>query len=260
MSAVIFIPCYNCEKQILKTLNSVNDMLNTAGTSSVTKIWVVDNKSDDKTFEIASEFAKNKIHFEVYKNEKNLGLGGSFKKYFIKGAESDFENFILFHGDNQGDARDIARLLRSAESRKDLSAVLGSRFSAESKLKNYSTIRKTGNVILNKLMTVLGGVPIADLGSGLNVYNLKLIDTKFVSALPDHVAFDLFLLFYIIDKKLPFQFVPIHWKSEGESSTINPWSVGWFLLKEIFNWKLKSLCRWPGKDPASRDSVTRRNR
>ena len=62
----IYIPAYNAEKTIEKSIKSIKDQ-----TYSVDEIIIIDDKSSDNTIEIVNQF-KDII---LVKNEKNMGLG-----------------------------------------------------------------------------------------------------------------------------------------------------------------------------------------
>ena len=51
---LLFIPCYNCEKQILRVLNSLNNEV----FNFINEIVLVDNRSEDNTRNVIHEFLK----------------------------------------------------------------------------------------------------------------------------------------------------------------------------------------------------------
>lgn len=64
----IVVPVYNREDLILETLNSA-----VRQTYKNVEIIVVDNKSEDKTFDIIKKFSKKYQNVNVFQNEKNIG-------------------------------------------------------------------------------------------------------------------------------------------------------------------------------------------
>ena len=101
---LLFIPCYNCEKEIVKVLDSLIDY-----SDYFTKIMVIDNGSKDNTREAAVNWAKEHTNMPiaVMQNEKNYNLGGSHKTAFEYAIKNNFDYVIVLHGDNQGDISDI---------------------------------------------------------------------------------------------------------------------------------------------------------
>ncbi len=75
---LLFIPAYNCEKQIPRVLNqclNINKVIN--------EIIVVDNQSTDNTLLAASEAAeKIEVPVTIVRNNDNYGLGGLTKLHF----------------------------------------------------------------------------------------------------------------------------------------------------------------------------------
>lgn len=71
----IFVPCYNAEKYLAHTLQSLAEQTYTHYT-----VTVVDNQSTDQTPSIAKEFAEVHDNFEYICNERNLGGEGNSNK------------------------------------------------------------------------------------------------------------------------------------------------------------------------------------
>ena len=59
---LLFIPCFNCQKQIIRVLNSLDDEL----IDSFEQILIIDNRSDDNTRKVIKEFLEN------HKKKKNF--------------------------------------------------------------------------------------------------------------------------------------------------------------------------------------------
>ena len=61
----------------------------------------------------------------------------------------------------------------------------------ESKLNGYSFIRIWGNYIFNWLFSIVTKEKVYDLGSGLNIYNIKIFKDKFYCLkYPDNLTFN----------------------------------------------------------------------
>lgn len=71
----ILIPVFNRDSLITETLNSAINQ-----TYSNTEIIVVDNKSEDKTFDILKKFSKKYLNIKVYQNKKNIGPVKNWRK------------------------------------------------------------------------------------------------------------------------------------------------------------------------------------
>ena len=52
---LLFIPCFNCQKQILRVLNSLDDKI----IDIFEQILIIDNRSNDNTQKVIKEFLEN---------------------------------------------------------------------------------------------------------------------------------------------------------------------------------------------------------
>ena len=62
---LLFIPCFNCQKQILRVLNSLDDKI----IDIFEQILIIDNRSNDNTQKVIKEFLENhkkKKLFQAY--------------------------------------------------------------------------------------------------------------------------------------------------------------------------------------------------
>lgn len=69
----VAIPCYNAEKYIRKTIQSVLNQ-----TYKNLNLIIVDNNSKDKTLKVVKEFRDKRI--KIYKNKKNIGMFQNMNK------------------------------------------------------------------------------------------------------------------------------------------------------------------------------------
>ena len=89
-----FVPCFNEEKNIVKTLENI---INSVGNIKY-EILVCDDGSKDNTKEIVKNYISREIkNIILYENDKNLGIGFSYFKYSL---EAKGEYYMLINGDN----------------------------------------------------------------------------------------------------------------------------------------------------------------
>lgn len=237
---LIFIPCYNCEKQLPRVLDALPQELKNYDF----QILVVDNQSQDNTAERALKAIQNNPFREkilFYRNESNYNLGGSFKNAFLYAQKMGFSHFAVLHGDDQVPSGNLIPLIKKAKAEPTAGAIFGSRFTDSQRLTNYSFMRKFINLSFNLVLSLLSWTKITDIGSGLNIYNVNQFPQDFISRLPDHAAFDIHILLYALESKMKFFFEPIAWRSQDEVSSINDYYIGWVLIKEIFRWRFLRL-------------------
>ena len=211
---LLFIPCYNCEKEIVKVLSSLKD-------DYFSEVLVIDNGSKDKTLNSAVEFSKNsKLNITVVQNKENYNLGGSHKVAFQYAIDNNFDYLIVLHGDNQGDINDIKNIMESKLYR-NYDCCLGARFMKGSKLVNYSKIRIIGNIAFNILFSLCLFKNLKDLGGGLNIYSVNMLKSRFYFKYPDALTFNYVMTLALDFYKTKYMFFPLTWKEEGQVSNVN---------------------------------------
>ena len=232
----LFIPCYNCEKQILRVLNKIDDDL----LSALDKVVLIDNKSQDQTVMIIRDFLSKHPQFAprfvLIKHEKNYGLGASFKTA-VAYAEASKQDYIYwFHGDDQASIDDLKRIIRLVKNESP-EVVFGARFMKKSQLYNYSLIRRIGNRIFNWIFSLFLGFRIYDIGSGLNVYRVSSLPLDEITKWPNHIAFCIQLLFCFCSNKKKPRFEPISWYEKDQVSNARNIALGLMLLKQLLDFK-----------------------
>lgn len=228
----IGIPCYNCERQIVRVLES---LLRPKNFLLFDHLFVVDNRSLDNTVLVVQQFLEKNPELSsktsLLLNNKNYGLGGTHKIIFQAANKKGLNSVVILHGDDQAEADDITHLISKIKSDNRLVAALGSRFSWSSERQGYSLVRTLGNIGLNVVYSVLKRRWIVDLGSGINLFRIDRLPLERVLSLTDGFTFNMELLILMIELKLKFTFVPIKWSEYDQVSNARNVSVGWRALK-----------------------------
>lgn len=215
---LLFIPMYNCEKQIPRVLAQLTDEV----LGYLSEVILVNNRSTDKTEDAARGFLTAhpfSIPVKILRNEENYGLGGSHKVAFSYAIENDFDYVIVLHGDDQGDIRNLLPYLHSGEyARYD--CFLGARFMKDSVLAGYSRFRTFGNRVYNLLFSLGCGQRIYDLGSGLNVYKTAILQDGFYQKFADNLVFGYCMILASAYYKHTIRFFPIVWREEDQVSNV----------------------------------------
>ena len=161
---VIIIPAYNEEKTISVLIDRIPNLQNFNQ-----EIIVIDDGSTDNTF---SEAKKKKV--QVLSNERNLGLGITFKRGLEAALKAGADYIVNIDADAQYNPKDIPILLKKLiEEEVDL--VIGNRFLDDRELgKNF--IQRLGNRILSIFISkiLLKQREIYDIQSGFRVIDKKL--------------------------------------------------------------------------------------
>ena len=123
---LVFIPMYNCEKQIVRVLDQLNGEIK----KYISEAIIVNNRSTDNGEQAAIEKIKKMnagFPIKVLKNRENYGLGGSHKVAFNYAIENNFDYVIVLHGDDQGSISDMIPVLENGAFKK-YDCCLGGRF------------------------------------------------------------------------------------------------------------------------------------
>ncbi|MDR3598279.1 glycosyltransferase family 2 protein [Clostridium sp.] len=233
---LLFIPGYNCEKQIVRVLNQIDyEVL-----QYVHEIIMVNNVSTDNTEQKVIEFIEqhSEIPLKLLRNNDNYGLGGSHKTAFNYAIDNNFDYIIVLHGDDQGSVHDLLPVLKN-ETYKKYDCCLGARFIKGSKLKGYSKTRIFGNIIYNCLFSLVVRKRIYDLGSGLNMYSISMLRSKFYVRFPDNLIFNDCMILASDYYKHNILFCPISWREEDQVSNVKMIGLCVGLLKMALKYLIK---------------------
>ncbi|WP_099466987.1 glycosyltransferase family 2 protein [Konateibacter massiliensis] len=214
---LLFIPGYNCEKQIVRVLGQLDqDIL-----QYIDKVIMVNNRSTDGTEEAVKAFIEENpaIPLALLRNDDNYGLGGSHKVAFDYAMWENFDYVIVLHGDDQGDIHDLKVVLKKKLYQK-YDCCLGARFMNGSKLKGYSAFRTFGNIVYNMLFSIVVQKRIFDLGSGLNMYSVDMLRERFYEKFPDNLMFNYCMIMAADYYKQNIVFFPISWREDDQVSNV----------------------------------------
>lgn len=226
---LIFIPAYNCEKQVPRVLDQ---LLAPEITPWLGECIVVNNRSTDQTEGAvqAWQAAHPDLPVTLLRNDQNYGLGGSHKVAFGYAAQKNYKHLVVLHGDDQGAVADLLPILKNGCYLK-YDCCLGSRFMKGSVTKGYSGLRIAGNYGFNVLFSLVAGQRITDLGSGLNLYAVDPLKTRYYEKFPDTLYFNDCMILALCQMKQRILFFPITWREEDQVSNNKLTSFGISLLR-----------------------------
>lgn len=227
---LLFIPAYNCEKQIVRVLGQLD-----AGVMRrISQVIVVNNLSTDGTEEAVKRFIAlhPDIPVKLLRNRENYGLGGSHKVAFSYAKEHGFDHVMVLHGDDQGDIHDMMPVLRRGIHKKH-DCVLGARFMRGSRLEGYSAFRTFGNIVYDFLFAAVVGKRIFDLGSGLNIYKVSMLQEDFYEKFPDNLMFNYCMILASKYYSHDIYFYPISWREDDQVSNVKMFHQAVTVLKML---------------------------
>lgn len=222
MKILLFIPMYNCEEQIIRVLAQLNSKIQ----NYLSEVIIVNNQSTDNGEEAVRNFVSSNlfsIPIKLLRNNQNYGLGGSHKVAFNYAIQNNFDYVIVLHGDDQGNIEDLLPILKR-EVYKKYDCCLGARFMKGASLQNYSRFRTFGNQVYDFLFSVVCRLHVKDLGSGLNMYSVKMLRDKFYMKFPDDLTFNYCMVMALQYYKQRALFFPISWRESDQISNVKLFS------------------------------------
>lgn len=228
---LLFIPVYNCEKQVIRVLRQLDEEV----LQYITEVIVVNNRSTDHTEQVVMEFQREhkEIHLKLLENKENYGLGGSHKVAFSYAKEHNFDFVCVLHGDDQGTIRDMLPVLKKGIHR-NYDCVLGARFMMGSRLQGYSAFRTFGNIVYDFLFAAVIRKRVFDLGSGLNLYKTSMLENEFYKKFPDNLMFNYCMVLASDYYHHDIRFYPISWREDDQVSNVKMINQAVSVLKMLF--------------------------
>jgi glycosyltransferase involved in cell wall biosynthesis len=175
---LILVVAYNAQKTITSVLLRIPHILLD---SLAVQILVIDDASNDTTFELASKLTHDPtfpFDIEVLINSENQGYGGNQKLGFLYAIQNGFDFVALLHGDGQYSPESLPDLVQPL-ARGEYDAVFGSRMA-----NRFNAIRGgmplykfVGNWILTTFQNWVLGTSFSELHSGYRLYQVKALQT-----------------------------------------------------------------------------------
>ncbi len=117
----IVIPIYNEQDNIIKLIREVRASLEKKINY---EIIIVNDGSDDKTYEVVNKIKKNNKNITIISHKKNYGQSIGLRTGII---EANSEYIVTLDGDGQNDPRDILKLIKSFDTNVNYMMVIGNR-------------------------------------------------------------------------------------------------------------------------------------
>ncbi|MDQ2976956.1 MAG: glycosyltransferase family 2 protein [Acidobacteriota bacterium] len=162
----IFLPVYNEEPNLLPLHAKLDEALKTLDRSA--EIIYVDDGSTDGSLAILRELARVDARVRVVALKRNYGQTAAMAAG-IDAAQGQV--LIPMDADLQNDPADIVRLLDKLHEGFDV--VSGWRKNRQDKV----ITRKIPSMIANRLISLIGGVPLHDYGCTLKAYRLESLES-----------------------------------------------------------------------------------
>lgn len=229
----VIMPAYNEEKLIRDTLVGVDDFLSKQGYDY--EIIVIDDGSEDGTFNVLNDSQSIIRNLSILKNDKNRGKGYSVKKGMLF-AKGEFRLFM--DADNSTTIDQVSNLVSYLGNGYEIA--MGDRSLEKSVILANQQIYKQilgnmGNIFI-KALTVL---QVNDTQCGFKIFSEKSAIDIFSKLTIDRWGFDIEAL--VIAKKLGYKIksVPVIWKNREETKVRSRDYI--FTFKELLKIKINLI-------------------
>lgn len=230
----LIIPCYDEEKLIEDTLDTVTAYLAKSGYSH--EIIVVDDGSRDNTVGIVERFAEKHPVVKLLENGRNRGKGFSVRTGVLRASG---ELVCFSDADLSTPIEELEKLQHWL--RRGFDVAIGSRSLKDSEVELHQPwwremMGRTFNLFV-RIMAVSG---IKDTQCGFKCFRGPVAAELFSRQVLDGFSFDVESLF--LARKLGYSVkeVPVRWINRAESK-VNPITSSLEMLRDLFRIRLRNL-------------------
>ncbi|MCP5042306.1 MAG: glycosyltransferase family 2 protein [bacterium] len=178
MKLMVQIPCLNEEQTLPATLMDIPREID--GIDSV-EIVIIDDGCTDRTAEVARECGAD----HIVRFAANRGLGHAFAAGIDFCLRSGADIIVNTDGDNQYYGGDITKLVAPILAG-EAELVIGDR--EPSKVKHFSFVKKTLQLVGSRVISRLAGLEVPDVASGFKAYSREAAMRLAMSTDFDHTV------------------------------------------------------------------------
>lgn len=228
----IFIPAYNVESTLERTLSSIRPAV-----WKRSKVVVIDDGSVDGTREVFEKF-KSRTHakniLEYVRFEKNQGYGAVVKRGLSEGLASGAKYVACLHGDGQYPGEQLGEFFAAMECH-ELALLQGSRraIDGDAEKGGMPLYKRVGGAVLTALENLVFNQELTDRHSGFLVYSVEFLRTLDLEKLSKSFDIDLELISIADRAGFPMAELPIPTRYAGEKSNLNVVTYGLRVLRIV---------------------------
>ena len=225
--------------EAVNTLDKVIDLIPKKVMGLVEEIYILDDASNDNTYYAAVGYKhlKNLKKLKIYKNPKNLGLGGNQKHAFNYAIKKGFDILALLHCDNQYDPRCLPYLLKHLiEDKADF--VFGSRMVGNPLKGGMPLYKLLGNKFLTTVENFLLGMNLSEYHSGYRLFNCNALKKILYNRLSNDFHFDTEIIIQFKKAGIRIAELPIPTFYGDEISRVKVIKYGFNVIKAVIEYRL----------------------
>lgn len=235
----VFIVAYNAEKYLQSVLARIPAEL----LSNFAEIFVIDDRSTDSTFEVATKLKEAYAGFpiSVYRTPFNRGYGGNQKLGYLYCIRKNFDYVILLHGDGQYAPEFLPRLLAAFEEETDAvfaSRMINRRMALQGGMPFYKWI---GNQVLTALENRILGIHLSEFHTGLRAYRVASLQKVPFTHNSDDFHFDTEIIIQAVAMNWKIREVGIPTHYGDEECHVNGLKYAFHCLGSVVSYRLVNL-------------------
>jgi dolichol-phosphate mannosyltransferase len=177
------------------------------------EVLLINDFSEDNTFENAKNFFKNKNNFKVYNNTKK-GLGGAINL----GIEKSNGNIISIMMADLSDSLEDLIKYKNIINNENVDAVFGSRFLRESKVKNYPLQKLILNRLFNSFVSFVFWNKYNDYTNAFKIYKKEILE-EIMPLVSESFNIFLEIPLKIVARNYKYKVIPISWTGRKKGKT-----------------------------------------
>lgn len=197
---------------------------------------VVDDAPNDKTLEIAQQYARQHKEIVVIENSGKNGVGSAVKQGIKKASK---ENIIITVAGKHADPNDIVRMAEKMNEGYDM--VFGDRFTNGLKLYKYPLTKLVANRLCNLAVALLFGIKSKDITSGIKAYKSEILKNMKIRSQGFEIFIELPVMAYLMEYT-NFAVLPLtHHERDivhSHFNLMNEWSKYFKTVMRCFFFKL----------------------
>ncbi|MGA7213418.1 MAG: glycosyltransferase family 2 protein [Terrimicrobiaceae bacterium] len=226
MKKAIVIPSYRAEKTLSSVLPRIPEAFWDNGVAII-----VNDKSPDRTGEVAEALKRQWPGLEVVHHETNRGYGGAQKSGLKRGLALGANVFAVLHSDGQYAPEVVLDLMKPIIEGK-AQIVQGSRMIGGGALRGgMPYLRYIPNRALTVLENIVFGTRMAEFHSGYMLYSRRLLERAPFEQLQNNYNFDAEMIVLAHLLGMECAQIPIPTRYDDEVSSLDPIPYGINVLK-----------------------------
>lgn len=192
MDTSIIIPAHNEEGIIGVTLKSIEQ-----GVRGEYEIVVVDDHSQDRTYEVACSLAKEFANIRVVKNTDEPGFASALK-FGFRQAQASWVLPVMADLCDEPEA--INRMRQEAD--KGFDIVCGSRYAKGGKKRGGPLLKTFFSRFVGLSMYTLIGIPTKDISNSFKLYRRKILENMNIESRGFDISMEIPLKAYFLGYKI----------------------------------------------------------